>query len=64
MTDVSRRPILRPITRPVTHPLAPAVAILSAALALVSVDVVRGTPVTMAWVVAALSAGYSISGSV
>lgn len=47
-----------------THPVSPAIAILGAALALVAVDVVRAVPVTLAWVVIALSAGYAISGSV
>ncbi|MET9023731.1 hypothetical protein ABZV93_27535 [Actinopolymorpha sp. NPDC004070] len=53
--------------RHLTHPLAPAAALLLAALAVPALArwwAFATAPVLLAWVVLALAAGYSISGSV
>lgn len=52
------------VRRSLTHPLTPGFLIAAAALGTAGWFLAAHAPVLVAWVVLALAAGYSISGSV
>ncbi|MGW5360134.1 hypothetical protein [Actinopolymorpha pittospori] len=53
-----------PLVGSLTHPVAPGILIALAALGIGSWQALGHPPILLAWVVLALAAGYSISGSV
>ena len=59
-----RQPVARTGRRWVTHPLAPTAVLLPAAAGVLAWAGLGGPQPTLAWVVLALAAGYSVSGSV
>lgn len=58
------RPSGSVVRRALSHPLTPSVAVACAAAGVGGWEVLARPPILLAWVVLALAAGYSISGSV
>lgn len=62
--STAKGPAVTAVRRFLTHPLTPGVVIAAASLAVAGTELGANPPILVAWVVLALAAGYSISGSV